>query len=171
MTGLIFDKVSYRYGRQKTRTSNVDDVSLQVSAGEIVGLVGESGCGKSTLARLGVGLLKPLAGEIRYDGTPLSDLHGPALHAFRRQAQLVFQDSIAALNPRSDVRRLLTEPLTLQGIVPASEIEAEIQRLLNLVDLTPDLVTRRPQGPVGWAAPARGDRPRHCRPPPDLDLR
>jgi ABC-type glutathione transport system ATPase component len=145
MTQLAFEQISFRYPRQTLPRGSVDNVSLQVAAGEIVGLVGESGCGKSTLARLGVGLLKPNAGVIRFGNESLSDLRGSQLQAFRRQVQLVFQDSIAALNPRSDVRRLLTEPLSLQGIVPRAAIPDEIRRLLSLVGLSPDLATRRPQ--------------------------
>ncbi len=145
MTTLSFDQVSYRYGHPKTATRIIDDVSFQATSGEIFGLVGESGCGKSTLARLGVGLLNPVTGAIRFDGVPLTKLRGETLQGFRREVQLVFQDTIAALNPRSDVRRLLAEPLLLHDIVPKSEIDDEIARLLGLVGLSADFATRLPQ--------------------------
>jgi ABC-type glutathione transport system ATPase component len=145
MTQLKFDQVSHRYPRQQQARGSVDDVSLQVAAGEILGLVGESGCGKSTLARLGVGLLRPTSGAVRFDDASLDDLRGSQQQSFRRQVQLVFQDSIAALNPRSDIARLLTEPLSLHNIVSRSAIPGEISRLLDLVGLSPELVARHPQ--------------------------
>jgi ABC-type glutathione transport system ATPase component len=145
MTVLVFDQVSYRYGHRASAPAIVDDVSLQLASGEILGLVGESGCGKSTLARLAVSLLKPAAGRVCLDGTPLDRIRGKGLWDFRRQVQLVFQDSIASLNPRSNVRRLLTEPLSLHAIVPPGAMEDEIARLLDLVGLPADLVTRLPQ--------------------------
>src|SRR5688572_24854489 len=71
----------------------VDGVSLALEAGETVALVGESGSGKSTLGRLLLGLTEPTGGEVRYGGTPLRELRGPAWRRYRREAQVVFQDS------------------------------------------------------------------------------
>ena len=80
----------------------VDGVNLTVGHGEIVALIGESGCGKSTLARALIGLVKPTAGEVRYEGTTLGYSRS-ALKAYRRHVQLVLQDPAAALNPRQNV--------------------------------------------------------------------
>ncbi|HEY3562069.1 MAG TPA: ABC transporter ATP-binding protein [Kribbella sp.] len=95
-------------GRGGRRARAVDGVNLTVGAGEIVALVGESGCGKSTLARTLLGLERPSAGRITYDGTPLS-YTGRALRAFRRQVQLVLQDPMGSLNPRHTVYEAVAE--------------------------------------------------------------
>src|SRR6185369_13667289 len=114
---------SYRIGRRVLPA--VEDVTLAIDPGEIVGLVGESGSGKSTLARLALRLLLPDSGEVRFEGRNLAGLGGDELTAFRRRVQIVFQDPLAALNPRATVRRLIEEPLRLHRIVPPGEIDTE----------------------------------------------
>ncbi|HVJ44391.1 MAG TPA: ATP-binding cassette domain-containing protein [Dongiaceae bacterium] len=145
MSKLAFENVSYWHGDDRAKAATLDKVSLQIESGKILGLVGESGCGKSTLARLGVGLLVCGDGAIRFDGVDIKHLRGSGLHGFRRQVQLVFQDPVSALNPRSTVRRLLKEPLSLHNIVPASEMDGEISRLLQLVGLDAGFSARWPQ--------------------------
>ncbi|GGZ47826.1 peptide ABC transporter ATP-binding protein [Streptomyces inusitatus] len=92
----------------------VDGVDLAVGRGEIVALVGESGCGKTTLARALLGLVRPTAGRIDFDGRPL--LHtARALRAHRRRVQLVLQDPSGALNPRHSVYEAVAEGLRIHG--------------------------------------------------------
>jgi peptide/nickel transport system ATP-binding protein len=93
----------------------VDDVSLKLFAGEIVGLIGESGCGKTSLGRSIVGLAQPSAGQIILDGTDLSALKGRALRKFRSAIQYVFQDPYSSLNDRQTIGEALAEALTIAG--------------------------------------------------------
>src|SRR5271168_743495 len=86
------------FGRPTAFVKAVDGVSFQLDAGETLALVGESGCGKSTLSRLVLRLIEPDDGQITFDGRDLRALDDGALRAFRRQAQIIFQDPYASLN-------------------------------------------------------------------------
>ena len=96
----------------------VRGVSFALNRGETLGLVGESGCGKSTVSRLVLRLIEPDAGKVRFDGCDLLALDTVALRKFRREAQIIFQDPYASLNPRMTVGQILTEPLALHDLVP-----------------------------------------------------
>ncbi|NJK35707.1 MAG: ABC transporter ATP-binding protein [Oscillatoriales cyanobacterium SM2_2_1] len=89
----------------------VQDVSFGIRRGETLGLVGESGCGKTTLGRTLLGLIKPSAGQITFDGQNLSQLSPPAWQKLRADMQLVFQDPYSSLNPRLTVGEAIAEPL------------------------------------------------------------
>ena len=115
----------------------VDGVSFTVNRGETLALVGESGCGKSTTARLALRLIEPSAGRVRFDGVDITTLDRAALKAFRRRAQIVFQDPYASLNPRYTVAQTLSEPLEVHGIGDASARRARVEELLGLVGLAP----------------------------------
>jgi len=108
----------------------VDDVSIAIARGEILGLVGESGSGKSTLGRLLLRLLGADAGGVRFDGI---DVPAVPPRAFRRRAQIVFQNPDTTLNPRQTVEAILRRPLHHFAITP--DPEREIDRLLDLVRL------------------------------------
>lgn len=122
----------------------VSGVDLAVYEGETLALVGESGCGKSTLGRLLLGLLPPTQGQVFFDGQDLAALPPARLRALRRQMQLVFQDTAAALNPRWTVGQSLAEPLRIHNLCPRGEYAARGAALLNQVGLAPDLLDRYP---------------------------
>src|SRR5215470_19591260 len=91
----------------------VDDVSLDLQAGETLGLVGESGSGKSTLGRLILRLIEPTFGAIRFAGRDLLDASGGELRRHRRDMQIIFQDPFSSLDPRMRVEDLIAEPLVI----------------------------------------------------------
>ncbi|WP_454940590.1 ABC transporter ATP-binding protein [Evtepia sp.] len=122
----------------------VSGVDLAIYEGETLALVGESGCGKSTLGRLLLGLLPPTQGQVFFDGQDLAALPPARLRALRRQMQLVFQDTAAALNPRWTVGQSLAEPLRIHNLCPRGEYAARGAALLTQVGLSPDLLGRYP---------------------------
>jgi oligopeptide transport system ATP-binding protein len=112
----------------------VQDASLSVRRSTTFGLVGESGSGKSTLARAVLHLVPPTSGEVRLDGQPISMKDRTAIAQVRRRCGMVFQNPIAALNPRMRVFDSIAEPLRLHGIA-APEIESRIKEMLDAVGL------------------------------------
>ncbi|TDD56859.1 ABC transporter ATP-binding protein [Kribbella antibiotica] len=136
MSELRFEAVSVRYGHGRHSMTAVDDVSLTVPSGEIVGLVGESGSGKSTLARAAVGLTPISAGRITLDGRSIDVRSG-----VRRQLQMVFQDPYLSLNPRMSIGQSIGETMPDR---PRSQRSAEVRRLMQLVDLAPERMSQFP---------------------------
>ena len=121
----------------------VDDVSFDIARGETLGLVGESGSGKSTIGQCIMRLIDPDGGRILFKGQDIATARGAALKAYRAQAQIVFQDPFASLNPRQTVgRAIMTGPLA-QGVGPA-EARARMDRLLARVGLDPAAAARYP---------------------------
>jgi len=110
----------------------VDGVSLPVFRGEVLGLVGESGCGKSTLSRLMLGLERPSAGTVLFDGQPIDRLNRRAL---ARRVQPVFQDPYSSLNPRHTVGEILTRPLHLHRLGGPAQWRASVEAMLDTVAL------------------------------------
>ena len=128
-----------------TRIRACDGIDLVIHEGEFVGLVGESGCGKSTLGRTIVGLEKPSAGRVVFDGVDLATLRGAKLRSFRRAVQYIFQDPYATLNPRQTIGEALSEGLSIFGIADKAERARRVRKLLDLVGLQQDAETRYPR--------------------------
>jgi peptide/nickel transport system ATP-binding protein len=122
----------------------VDGVSLEIAAGETLGLVGESGCGKSTLGRVILRLVEPTAGDVRFEGRSLLALSAPELRALRRRMQIVFQDPYGSLNPRMRVEDIVAEGLEIHRLGTRAERRARVSELLGLVGLPADAATRYP---------------------------
>jgi peptide/nickel transport system ATP-binding protein len=144
--GLVKRFVARRsiFGKPLAHVNAVDGVSFTVEAGKTLALVGESGSGKSTVGRLVLRLIEPTAGRVRFDGQDVFALKESATRGYRRQAQLVFQDPYASLNPRQTVRRTLADPLRLHGVGNRGEIEDRVADMLKRVGLTADQADRYP---------------------------
>ncbi len=127
-------------GRQGLRSTAeiraVDDVSLTVEEGEVVAVVGESGAGKSTLARLILGLERPDAGTVCFDGNDLAAFSSRNLRKARQQMHLVLQDPYQSLHPGMRVERLVGEPLALRR-VPRSARTEPVREAIEQVALHP----------------------------------
>jgi oligopeptide transport system ATP-binding protein len=122
----------------------VDDVSLEIHRGEVLGLVGESGSGKSTLGRSILRLVAITGGQITFEDTELSSLEGRALKQFRHRMQMIFQDPYASLNPRMTVYDTLAEPLLLHGLVNKAGLDQAIRELMDNVGLARSFVRKYP---------------------------
>jgi len=130
--------------REVGRVRAVDGVSFDLARGEALGIVGESGSGKTTAAHTVLGLEAPTAGEVRFDGTPVSELSGNALTEFRRRAQLIVQDPNDALDPRMTVEEAVAEPLRIHGLDDAERRRAIVADVLERVGLAADDADRYP---------------------------
>jgi oligopeptide transport system ATP-binding protein len=133
------------FSREVDRVYAVDGVSFDIGAGETLGLVGESGCGKSTTGRCILRLIEPSSGEIRFKGTDVTRMSGPALRSLRRDMQIIFQDPYASLNPRLTVGAIVGEALTIHELATSRrDLEDRVVQLLETVGLQADHMRRFP---------------------------
>jgi oligopeptide/dipeptide ABC transporter ATP-binding protein len=122
----------------------VEDVSFDVGRREVLGVAGESGSGKTTIGRAVLRLIEPSAGEVIFDGKSVLGFDKAAMMQFRREAQIIFQDPYASINPTMTVGDAIAEPLRVQGIARGSELADRVAQLLADVSLPADFARRRP---------------------------
>ena len=130
-------------GSQRKRA--VNDVSFFIRAGETFGLVGESGCGKTTTGRMLVRLLDITGGSVTFDGHDITKLQGKELLNYRRQAQIIFQDPYASLDPRKKVLDIIAEGIDIHHLAKdRKDRDQQVSRLMASVGLRPEHLTRYP---------------------------
>lgn len=136
-----FPVASGQFLKKRDKITALDHVSLSVSEGETLGIVGESGCGKTTLAKVILRLVKADGGAVLFDGQDILGADKRLLRQLREQIQVVFQDPYASLNPRMTVEKIITEPLR---IARRPYTKGDILKLVEQVGLTAEDMERFP---------------------------
>ena len=141
---LIEAKTLCKYFKvdRKNTLKAVDDVSLTIYKGETLGLVGESGCGKTTFGRTVLKLYDPTSGSVTFDGRDVTTLKGADLKHFKKDAQMIFQDPYACLDPRMTIGEIISEGLEVHFKLTNEEMNDKIFSLLETVGLGSDFVNR-----------------------------
>ncbi|MGC4061092.1 MAG: ATP-binding cassette domain-containing protein [Aquabacterium sp.] len=137
MSLLSITELSTHYRLPGGSLRALDGVSLELTAGETLGIVGESGCGKSTLGKTILRLVEPTGGSIRFGGEDVTHLPARKLDAYRRRAQMIFQDPFASLNPRHRIRKILTDPMIVHGVKDRTERKRRVEEIVTRVGLDP----------------------------------
>ncbi len=131
-----------RRGQGKNRA--VDDVSLTIAKGEIVGLVGESGSGKTTVGRCAIRLLDPTSGTVSIAGKDITKMSAKELRPLRRYFSIVFQDPASTLDPKMTIGESIAEPMVLHKVLSGKELSARVRSLLDKVELGGHYMNRYP---------------------------
>ena len=141
---LEIQNLKKTYSVSKQTLTAVNTISFQIFPGETLGLVGESGCGKSTTGRCLLRLEEPTSGSVLFEGKNILDFNAEELFHFRRQAQIIFQDPYASLNPRMAAQEIIAEPLRIHKTAEESQIPQIVAHLLDLVGLSKTSLRRFP---------------------------
>src|ERR1700692_1311925 len=131
-------------GKSKNEVPAVEDVSLDIQAGETLGRVGESGTGKSTLGRLILRLIEPTSGSVRFEGRDLLAASHREMRRLRRDMQIIFQDPFGSLDPRMNVEDIISEPLVIHESIGLTARRVRVAELLGAVGLDPSVLPRFP---------------------------
>lgn len=126
-------KISYK----PPKVTAVDQASIIIRAGEVLGLVGESGSGKTTLGQCLVRLLEPNFGRVMLENLDITHLPEKRLSSLRRKAQVIFQNPDSSLNPRKTVNQIVGRPLRLFGLANGNSVQRHVEELLEMVNLSP----------------------------------
>ena len=140
---LRAENVVVEYGSRRKPNRVLHEVSLEIGAGECVGLVGESGSGKSTLGKAILGLVPVAGGRITFDGRDITHLKGRERRELASDIQVVFQDPYGSLNPMMTIGEILSEPLSTAG-TPRSEARTIVGEMLERVNLPASVIDRYP---------------------------
>ncbi len=142
----LANRIAQRFGASvRSETVHaVDQVDLVINKGEVVGLVGESGCGKSTLGRIVVGLHQASEGSKRWRGREVVDMTADEKRAMQLEAQMIFQDPYASLNPRFRIQDVIGEAPVVHGMVDAANKREYVAAMMTKVGLDPALIDRFP---------------------------
>jgi ABC-type oligopeptide transport system ATPase subunit len=132
---LRVEHLTKYFPRGRARFAAVQDVSVELLAGETLGVVGESGSGKSTLSRCIIRLYEPDEGKVFFDGQDFTGLSSRALREKRRDMQMIFQDPLASLNPMMTVQQAIEDPLIIHNVGAPRDRARRVQELLELVGL------------------------------------
>lgn len=132
-----FDIKSSVLGIEQGVVNAVNGVEFKIEKGETLGLVGESGSGKSTTGRLILRLLEPTEGKIYLEGRDISTIPNREFRKLRKDLQIVFQNPYSALDHKMTTYDILVQPLQIHKIVPPLEYKNEVERLLEMVGLSP----------------------------------
>jgi ABC-type oligopeptide transport system ATPase subunit len=147
MTVLEVDKLTKYFSSglfKKKLHKAVDGVSFSIEPGKTLGLIGESGSGKTTIARLILGLIRPTAGRVIFDGTDVPRAHAKHLKQLRKKIQIVFQNPETAFNPKMKLKQSLAEPLRVHGLASRKNEKDKVFEMAQRLDLNVELLDRYP---------------------------